>query len=165
MSQDPEDWCKIWIKTDLLLQKWQECGEIWPKHSKVSNICIFICSYCAKYLMFDLKKYGGVIFHDTEEWCKIWRKTDLLLEKWHEEFGKFSPEHSKVSKLELWWDPFVQSRKCMSLKLTEELCVMTRMIQKLKRNWLVLLKLTWGSAQIWPEHLKVWKICVLIGSL
>ena len=32
-----------------------------------------------------------------------------------------SPEHSKVSKL----DPFVQSRKCMTLKFTEELCVMT----------------------------------------
>ena len=23
--------------------------------------------YCAIYLMFDLKKYRGVIFHDTEE--------------------------------------------------------------------------------------------------
>ena len=44
---------------------------------------------------------------------------------WHEEFGKFSPEHSKLSKLELWWDPFGQSRKCMTLKFTEELCVMT----------------------------------------
>ena len=31
---------------------------------------------------------------------------------------------SKVSKLELWCDPFVQSRKCMSLKFTEGLCVM-----------------------------------------
>ena len=29
-----------------------------------------------------------------------------------------------MSKLELWWDPFVQSRKCMSLKFTEKLCVM-----------------------------------------
>ena len=53
------------------------------------------------YILFQLKKYRGVIFHDTEEWCKIWRKTDLLLGKWHEEFDKFSPEHSKVSKLEL----------------------------------------------------------------
>ena len=42
-----------------------------------------------------------------------------------EKFGKFSPEHLKVSKLELWWDPFVQSRKDMTLKFTEELCVMT----------------------------------------
>ena len=56
---------------------------------------------------------------------QIWRKTDLWFGKWHDGFGKFSPEHSKVSKLGLWWDPFVQSRKCTSLKLTEELCIMT----------------------------------------
>ena len=27
--------------------------------------------FCAKYTTFDLKKYWGVIFHDTEESCKI----------------------------------------------------------------------------------------------
>ena len=54
------------------------------------------------------------------------KKADLLLGKWHKEFGKFSPEHSKVPKLELWWDPFGQSRKCITLKFTEDLCVMTR---------------------------------------
>ena len=59
------------------------------------------------YIVWDKKKYRGVIFHDTEEWCKIWRKTDLWFGKWHEEFGKFSPEQSRVSKLGLWWDPFV----------------------------------------------------------
>ena len=122
MFHDPEDWCKIWRKTDLLLQKWLKYGEFWPDYSKVSKICFFIGSYCAKYLMFHLKKYRGVIFHDTEGWCKIWRKTDLWFGKWHEKFGKFSPEHLKVSKLRLWWDPFVQSRKRMSLKFTEELC-------------------------------------------
>ena len=53
--------------------------------------------FCAKYITFDLKKYRGVIFHDTEESCKIWRKTDLWFGKWHEEFGKFSSEHLKVS--------------------------------------------------------------------
>ena len=71
MSHDPEDWCKIWRKTDLLFQKWQEFGEFWPEQSKVSKMCTFIGSYCAKYLKFDLKKYRGVIFHDTESWCKI----------------------------------------------------------------------------------------------
>ena len=30
-----------------------------------------------------------------------------------------------MSKLELSWDPIVQSRKCMSSKFTEKLCVMT----------------------------------------
>ena len=29
-----------------------------------------------------------------------------------------------MSKLGLWWDPFAQSRKGMTLKFTEELCVM-----------------------------------------
>ena len=125
ISHDPEDWCKIWRKTDLLFQKWQEFGEFWPEHSKVSKICTFIGSYCAKYLMFDLKKYRGVIFHETERWCKIWRKTDLWFGKWHEEYGKFSPEQLKVSKLGFWWDPLIQSRKSMSLKSTEELCAMT----------------------------------------
>ena len=55
---------------------------------------------------------------------QFWRKTDFWFEKWHEKFGKFSPEHLKVSKLGLWWDPFVQSRKGMTLKFTEKFCVM-----------------------------------------
>ena len=45
--------------------------------------------------------------------------------KWHEEFDRFSPEHWKVSKLGLWWGPFIQSRRFMSLKFTGEFCVMT----------------------------------------
>ena len=124
MFHDTEEWCKIWRKTDLLFQKWQEFGEFWFKHSKVSKIWTLIGPFRAKYITFGLKKYRGVIFHDTEESCKIWRKNDLWFGKWHEEFGKFSPEHWKVSKLGLSWDPFVQNRKCMSLKFTEELCVM-----------------------------------------
>ena len=38
---------------------------------------------------------------------------------------KHKPENLKVSKFGLWWDPFVQSRNCMTLKFTEKLCVMT----------------------------------------
>ena len=57
--------------------------------------------------------------------AKFEEKLTCCLEKWHEQFGKFSPEHLRLPKLELWWDPFAQSRKCMSLKWTEELCVMT----------------------------------------
>ena len=109
---------------------------IFTRVLEVSKICTFLDSYCAKYLMFDLKKYRGVIICDTEEWCKIWRKTDLWFGKWHEEFGKFSPEHLKVSKLGLWWDPFIQSRKCISSKYAGELCVMTmKNDANLKRNW------------------------------
>ena len=78
---------------------------------------------------FWLQRYRGVIFHGTEEWWNIWRRTDLLFEKWREKFGKFSPDHFKLSKLGLWWYPFVQNRKGMTSKFTEELCVM-----KMKNN-------------------------------
>ena len=141
-----------------MFQKWQEFVKSWPGHSKVLKICTLIGSYCVKYLIFDLKKYRGVIFHDNEDWRQIIRKNDLWFWKWHEDFVKFSPEHSKVSKLKLWWDPFVQSRKCMSLKFTGVLCVMKmKMIQKLNRNWLIILKLTWGIWQILTWALKVFK--------
>ena len=102
-----------------------ECDKFWPKHLKISKMFTVMCSFWAKYILFELKKYRGVIVHDTEEWWKIWRKTNLWFGKWHEEFGEFSPQYLEVSKLGLWWDPFSQSRKCMSLKFTEELCVMT----------------------------------------
>ena len=137
LSQDPEDWCKIWRKTDLLFRESQNFGEIWPEQSNVSKLSNFICSYCAKYLILDIKKYRGVIFHDTERWFKIWRKTDLLFGKWHEDYGKFSPEHLKVSKLGLWCDPLTQSRKSWAWNLRRSyVSWQGKMMQNLKRNWL-----------------------------
>ena len=67
---------------------------------KILKTSTLVGFFCAKYMTFDLKKYRGVIFPDTEESCKIWRKTDLWFGKLHEESDKFSPEHLKVSKLE-----------------------------------------------------------------
>ena len=125
MSHDPEDWWKNWRKLICCFKNDKNLVKFDPSTCKVSKICTWICSYCANYSMFYVKKYRGVIFHDTEGWCKVWRKTDLWFGKWHEEYGKFSPEHLKVSKLGFWWDPLIQSRKSMSLKSTEELCVMT----------------------------------------
>ena len=61
------------------------------------------------------------LFHYSEGWCKLWRKNHLRFGKWHEEYGKVSPEHLKVSKLDFWWD----SKKSISLKFTEELSVLT----------------------------------------
>ena len=61
--------------------------------------------------------HWGVMQILKKNWLVLWKKT------W--EFGKFSPELLEVSKLEVWWDPFVQSRKGMTLKFTEELCVIT----------------------------------------
>ena len=157
MCHDNKEWCKIWRGIDLSFQNWHgKFDEFWPKHLKVSKIFTLMCSFWAKFILFELKRYRGVIFHDTEEWCKIWRKTDLWLGKWHEEFGKFSPEHSKVSKLGLWWDSFVQSIKCMSLKFTEELCVMTmKKYKKIEEEMTCQFKINEEFHEFWPEYSKV----------
>ena len=80
--------------------------------------------WCAKHTTFDLKKvqwsyiswHWRVVQNLKKNWLVVW--------KWHEEFAKFSPEHMKFSKLGLSLDPLIQSRKCVSLKLKGELCVM-----------------------------------------
>ena len=93
---------------------------------------------CKVYNIWPIK-YRGVICHDTEVSYKIWEKTDLWSGKWYEEFGKISPEHSKVSKLghdnEEWW----------------------KGIDLVFRNWHE------GFNEFWPKHSKISKICTLIG--
>ena len=49
--------------------------------------------------MCELKIYGEVFCHDNEEWYQIWIEIDLSFQNWHEEFDKFWPEHSKISKI------------------------------------------------------------------
>ena len=37
--------------------------------------------FCPKYIRFELKEYRGAIFHDIEQWCKIWTNPDLVFWK------------------------------------------------------------------------------------
>ena len=102
MCNDTEEWWKIWRGIDLSFQNWhKEFDKFWIKHWKVSKIYTLVGCLWPKCIMFELKKYRGAIFHDTIEWCKIWRKADLCFGKWHEEFSKFLQEQTKVSKLGL----------------------------------------------------------------
>ena len=100
ICHDSEELRKIWRGTDYLFQNWhEEFDKFWSEHLKVSKIFILMCSFWAKYILFELKKYRGVIFHKTEEGYKIWRGIDLSFQNWHKEFDKFWPERSKVSKI------------------------------------------------------------------
>ena len=40
-----------------------------------------IGSFYPKYTSFELQKYRRVIFHDTEQWCKVWINPDLVVSK------------------------------------------------------------------------------------
>ena len=39
---------------------------------------------------------------DTEDWCKIWSKSDLHFQKWHEEFGKYALV--EIKEWQIWQD-------------------------------------------------------------
>ena len=100
MCHENEEWCKIWRRIDLSFQNWhEEFDEFWPEHLKVSKLFILMCSFWAKYILFELKKYRGVIFHKTEEGYKIWGGIDSSFQNWHKECVKFWPKGSKVSKI------------------------------------------------------------------
>ena len=137
-----EERYKIWRGIDLWFQNWhKEFDKFWPEHSKVSKIFTLMSSFRAKYILSELKKYRGVIFHKTEERYKIWRGIDLSFQDWHKEFDIFWPEHLKVSKMFMFllskvyivWTKKVQ-RSYLSWNW--------RGMQNLERNQLVVSKLT-----------------------
>ena len=65
-------------------------------------MCTLTGSYSAKYLLFDLKKSTEELsFMTLKKDAKFEEKLTYGLKKWNEEFGKFLPERSKVTKLGL----------------------------------------------------------------
>ena len=46
------------------------------------------------------RKSTGELCLMTEEWCKVWRKTDSWFQKWHEEFGEVGWNQWQVSHID-----------------------------------------------------------------
>ena len=64
------------------------------------KICTLKCYFCWNYIMFEPKRFRGIICHNTEELYKTWGETDMCFEKLHE-CGKFLAQHPKISKFAL----------------------------------------------------------------
>ena len=77
------------------------------------------------YMRFELKKYRGVIFHDTGQWCKIWINPELAVSKMAWGIGRTFIRAPHSLKTVHWWALFVQSIYCFSLKISEALRAMT----------------------------------------
>ena len=105
MCHDNEAWFKTWWGIDLSVQNWHEqFDKFGPEYSKISKICALMDCFWWKYIMFGVNKYREVMFDGTGYWCKMWRKIDWCFQKWHEEFGKFSPEHiQKTTNWDFYW--------------------------------------------------------------
>ena len=143
----------------MSFQDWhKEFDKFWPEHSKVSKIFTLTVSFWAKYMLFELKKVQRSYLSWNWKDMQILKKNWLVVWKILEKFGKYSPEHLKVSKLKLWLDYFFQSRKGMTLKFTGELYVMT-----MKNNAKFEEKLTCHfkidmrnlANEFWLEHSKI----------
>ena len=62
ICHENKEWWKIRGGIDLSFQNWHEkFDKFWPKQSKISKICTLIGSFWSKYIIFELKKYRGVI--------------------------------------------------------------------------------------------------------
>ena len=154
---ETEEEGKIWRGINLSFQNWhREFDKFWPEHAKVSKIFPLIGFFWAKYILFKLKTYRGVIFHEIEEGYKIWRGIDMSFQNWCKQFDKFWPEHSKVSEIFTLIVSFWTKYELFELKKyrgvifhkTEEGYKIWRGIDLLFQNWHK------EFNKIWPKHSK-----------
>ena len=68
---DTKQWCKIWIKLDLVVSK-MTWGTEWTFIRALKNWknCTLMGSICPKHIMFQLENFTGIICHNTDGWCK-----------------------------------------------------------------------------------------------
>ena len=127
----------------------------------------FIGSFYPKQKMYEHQIYRGVMCHENKEWCKIWRGLHLSIENWYEEFHKFWPEHSKISKIWTLMICFWPHYIMFELKKVQRSYFSSywRLMQHWKENWLVLSKMTWRIWQIFTgAHSKVKKLGLFLGA-
>ena len=98
--------------------------------------------------------------HDTEEWCKIRRKTDLLFQEW-QKLVEFSSKQSKDSKICTLIGPFranyrtFDPKKCRRVIMALKSCNIWRKTDLWFRNDMMLFD------NFSLEHLKVSKLVVM----
>ena len=88
-------WNFIHFQKSSLLK--YEFGEISPEQSNVWNFALWWAPF-VKIKKVSAKKVQKTSPIALKSYAKFKRKTDLWLQIWHEEFGEFSPNYSKVRK-------------------------------------------------------------------
>ena len=67
-----EQWCKIWINPDLAASKmtWRIRWTFIKALKSLKN-CALMGPFCPKHIMFQLESFRGIMYHDTDWWCKM----------------------------------------------------------------------------------------------
>ena len=153
-----EEWCKVSRKTNSWFQKWhEELVEFSHNHSKVWK---FHFSGLFLYEVWTKKKCGGVIFHDTEQWRKIWINPDLVISKIAWGIGWTLIRAFKVWKIVHWCALFVKSIYNVSARKFQRNYVSWHWRAMQNLNWLVAWKKTLGISLIfrWASSWKSWNL-------
>ena len=109
---DNEQWCNIWINLnpDLVVSK-MTWGIRWTLIRVLKSLknCTLMGSFSPKHIIFQLENFREFLMsHDTESWCKIYRKTD----PWKMTKGIWLIFMQEVEcnawKFVLWWTAFVK---------------------------------------------------------
>ena len=167
ISNDTEEWWKIWRGIDLSFQNWhKEFDEFWLENSKVSNIYTLMGCFWPNYIIAELKKYRGVIFDCTQDWCKVWRrKTGLCFQKLTWGIRQIFTRALESLQIGTLIACFYLKLKMYELKIyrgvicheNEEWCKNWRGTDLSVQNWHE------EFDEFWPEHSKISKICTLMG--
>ena len=96
--------------------------------------------------------------------AKFEEKLNCGLENKIRNMVNFHESAWKISKLGLWWDLFIQSRKCMRLNFTEKLCMMTmKNDAKFEEEMTFHFKIATTSWWLLPQTLECFKNLLFSG--
>ena len=110
------------------------------------------------------KKYWGVIFHDTEQWCKVLINLELVVSKVAWRIGWTFIKARKSLKMCTLMGSFCPKRNVSARKFQRNyLSWQWKVMQNLKENWLVAWKMTYGIWFIFMRAVESLKICTLMG--
>ena len=139
ISHGTEQWCKIWETLTLWFQN--------------SENCTLMHSFCPKHILFQLETFRGFMCHDTEGCCKVYIRnlvnfyaSSWKSKKWHFDWIRLSKVYKyldeKVQKSYVSWH--------------------WRVMQSLKKYWLLVPKMTWKIWWILMEAVASLKIWILM---
>ena len=128
------------------------------------KFCTLMGWFWPKYIMFQLKKYKGVMYDGTQDWYKVWRKTDLCFQKLT--WGIWQIFTRALESLQI---GTLKTSFCLKLKMHKHKIyrgVMCHDNEEWRKNWrgIDLPVQNWQFEkfnEFWLKHFKISKICIL----
>ena len=121
-------------------------------------------SFCPKHTMFQLESFRGIMCHDTEEWYEKFK--GKLTRGLKNDIKNLVNFHASSQKSEnLHFDGLLLSKvyKVLVEKVQKSyISWHWRMMQSLKKKWLLVPKMTWGIWWILMRAVASLKICTIM---